>query len=109
MLQGVTTGHCTSLSSGCIEQTDLNGNRDIVTIVVHAQMMRPGHSLVALEDRLDENIASLAVRHLIVGNQDTGGSGTGIIGLEVVAILDAEVLRDRTAQHIEAGNLARSA
>ena len=109
VLQGVTTGHCTSLSSGCVEQTDLNGNRDIVTIVVHAQMMRPGHSLVALEDRLDENIASLAVRHLIVGNQDTGGSGTGIIGLEVVAILDAEMLRNGTAQHIEAGNLARSA
>ncbi len=52
-----------------------------MTIVVHAQMMRPGHSLVALEDRLDENIASLAVRHLIVGNQDTGGAAPESSGL----------------------------
>lgn len=39
VLQGITTGHCTSLSSGYVEQTDLNGNRDIVTMPQSAVTM----------------------------------------------------------------------
>ena len=44
--------------------------------------------------------------HLIIGNQNAGGCNTGIIGCQVIAVLDAKVLCKRATNDIGVANQA---
>ena len=109
VLQAVTARDSALLGSNDVHQPNINGQRDGVTIVINIDVVRVLLRLVTLKNRLDENVTSFAARHLIIGNQNTGRSNAGIIGCQVIAILDAEVLCKRATNDIGVANQAGSA
>ena len=106
VLQAVTACDSALLGGNDVHQTDINGQRDSVTIVIDIDVAGILLRLVTREDWLHKDIANLAVRHLIIGNQNAGGCNTGIIGCQVIAVLDAKVLCKRATNDIGVANQA---
>ena len=108
MLQVIATSNNT-FGRIRIQLTTLNLDRNLVPIIVNSEVLFLLLLLIRLENRLNEHIARLAIRHMEIRNQDTGGSNAGSVRCQVIAVLDTKVLSQAGTQHVQAGDPALSA